>query len=291
MMPPYGSVDHSPDPPLQLCAPVRRGTFPKCLLPPPHSRQRPGIGHFCCCSEAIAPPPSCFSELALLFPIVDHRLKGAHFAPRDWQESPPICVFKIVSTSSRVNHPLGLPTRRLVSYCSLQPVSQISCRSVTRCVPQNTQANLRVAIRRILTPSYSLPLVPSASVGNYGAVRGVVGRRGAFEDQMFDRKGATWNPKSSTGMPAVVELGGPWGLVVGDVCVSGISDKSTRKTALKRAFSARNASSLSQFVKIGMRSTTFQRHFFASWPADLKPGAQMGALDVSVGEFHRSNLA
>ena len=70
-------------------------------------------------------------------------------------------------------------------------------------------------------------------------------------------------------------------------CVSGISDKSTRKTALQRAFSARNASSLSQFVKIGMRSTTFQRHFFRVLARDLKPGAHFGALDVLFGESHR----
>ena len=55
-------------------------------------------------------------------------------------------------------------------------------------------------------------------------------------------------------------------------CVSCISDRS----ALARAFSARNASSLCQFVNFGMRSTTFQRHFLRVLARDLKPGAHFG---------------
>ena len=68
-------------------------------------------------------------------------------------------------------------------------------------------------------------------------------------------------------------------------CVIGISDKSTRNSALPRAFSARNASSFVPIVNCGKRSITFQRHFFRVLARDLKPGAHFGALAVSVGEF------
>ena len=71
-------------------------------------------------------------------------------------------------------------------------------------------------------------------------------------------------------------------------CVSGISDKSTRNSAKARAFSARNASSLNQLLDRGPRNTTFLGHNFRVLARDLKPGAQMGALDVSVGDGHRS---
>ena len=63
-------------------------------------------------------------------------------------------------------------------------------------------------------------------------------------------------------------------------CVSGISDKSTRNSAWARAFSARNASSLNQLLDRGPSNTTFLGHTFRVLARDLKPGAQMGALDV-----------
>ena len=71
-------------------------------------------------------------------------------------------------------------------------------------------------------------------------------------------------------------------------CVSGISDKSTRNSAKARAFSARNASSLNQLLDRGPSNTTFLGHTFRGLACNLKPCAQMGALDVSVGDGHRS---
>ena len=74
-------------------------------------------------------------------------------------------------------------------------------------------------------------------------------------------------------------------------CVSGISDKSTRNSVLHRAFSARNASSLNQLLDRGPSNTTFSGHTFRVLARDLKPGAQMGALDCFFGERHRSPFA
>ncbi len=71
-------------------------------------------------------------------------------------------------------------------------------------------------------------------------------------------------------------------------CVSGISDKSTRKTALRRSFSAKNSGILHQLYIVCRETPHSRAIVFEPWPANSNL-AHTPAHSMLFGELHRSS--